>query len=41
MGEIIDRTRGKIKQAVGSLNGDKRLKRTGERDEGKAKAKAR
>ena len=38
-GEIIDK--GKIKQAVGYLTGDKRLKREGERDGRKAKAKAR
>ena len=41
IGEIIDRTEGKIKQAVGDLNGNKRLKREGERDERKAKSKAR
>ena len=39
--EIIDKTKGKIKQAVGDLTGDKRLKREGERDERKAKSKAR
>jgi len=31
----------KIKQAVGDLTGNKRLKREGERDERKAKSKAR
>jgi len=41
MGEIIDKTHGKIKQAVGDLTGNKRLKREGERDDGKAKSKAR
>jgi uncharacterized protein YjbJ (UPF0337 family) len=41
MGEIIDKTKGKIKQAVGDLTGNKRLKREGERDERKAKSKAR
>jgi len=41
MGEIIDRTEGKIKQAVGDLTGNKRLRREGERDEHKAKSKAR
>ena len=41
MGEIIDRTEGKIKQAVGDLTGNKRLRREGERDERKAKSKAR
>jgi uncharacterized protein YjbJ (UPF0337 family) len=41
MGEIIDKTRGKIKQAVGDLTGNKRLKRLGKRDERKARAKAR
>jgi uncharacterized protein YjbJ (UPF0337 family) len=33
MGEFIDKTKGKIKQAVGDLTGDKQLKREGERDE--------
>jgi len=41
IGEIIDKTEGKIKQAVGDLTGNKRLKREGERDERKAKSKAR
>ena len=31
---------GEIKQAVDALNGNKRLKREGERDERKAKSKA-
>jgi len=39
MGEVIDKTKGKIKQAVGNLTGNKRLKRKGERDERKAKSK--
>jgi uncharacterized protein YjbJ (UPF0337 family) len=29
MGEIVDKTKGKIKQAVGDLTGNKRLKREG------------
>ena len=33
MGEYIDKTKGKIKQAVGDLTGNKWLKREGERDE--------
>jgi len=33
MGEIIDKTKGKIKQAVGELTGNKKLVREGERDE--------
>lgn len=33
MGEIINKTKGKIKQAVGSLTGNKELKREGQRDE--------
>jgi uncharacterized protein YjbJ (UPF0337 family) len=33
MGAFIDKTKGKIKQAVGDLTGDKALKRQGERDE--------
>ena len=41
MGEIIDKTKGKIKQAVGDLTGNKRLKQEGERDERKSKSKAR
>jgi len=40
MGELIDKTKGKIKQAVGDLTGDKRIKREGEGDEPKAKSKA-
>ena len=31
MGEIIDKAKGRIKQAVGDLTGNKRLKREGER----------
>ena len=41
MGEIIDKTKNKIKQAADDLTGNKRLKREGKRDERKAKAKAR
>ena len=41
IGEIIDQTKGKIKQAIGDLTGNKRLKREGERDERKAKSKTR
>ena len=41
IGEIIDKTAGKIKQAAGDLTGKKRLKREDERDERKAKSKAR
>jgi uncharacterized protein YjbJ (UPF0337 family) len=33
MGEIIDKTKGKIKQAVGTLTGNEEIKREGERDE--------
>jgi uncharacterized protein YjbJ (UPF0337 family) len=33
MGETVDKTKGKIKQAVGDLTGNKELKREGERDE--------
>ena len=39
MGEIIDKAKGKIKQAVGDLTGDKKLKREGEDDERKGKVK--
>jgi len=38
MGEYADKTKGKLKQAVGSLTGDKRLKREGEQDERKGQA---
>jgi uncharacterized protein YjbJ (UPF0337 family) len=37
MGELIDKTKGKIKQALGDLTGDKKLKREGQRDELKGK----
>lgn len=40
MGELMDKTKGRIKQAVGSLIGDQAMKREGERDEAKGKAKA-
>lgn len=33
MGEIIDKSKGRIKQAVGDLTGNEKLKREGERDE--------
>ena len=39
--EIIDKTKGKIKQAVGDLTGDKRLTRESDRDERKVESKAR
>jgi uncharacterized protein YjbJ (UPF0337 family) len=39
MGKIIDKTKGKIKQAAGVLTGDKSLEREGERDERKGKVK--
>jgi uncharacterized protein YjbJ (UPF0337 family) len=39
MGEIIDKTKGRIKQAAGDLTGNKKLKREGEMDELKGKAK--
>ena len=41
MGEIIDKTKGKIRQAVGDLIGNKRLKREDERGKRKGKSKAR
>ena len=41
IGEIIDKTEGKIKQTVGDPTGNKRLMREGERDERKAKSKSR
>lgn len=39
MGEIIDKTKGKLKQAVGSLTGDEKLKQEGENDELKGQLK--
>ncbi|HEY3547938.1 MAG TPA: CsbD family protein [Propionicimonas sp.] len=39
MGEILDKAKGKIKQAAGDLTGDKELKREGEKDELKGKMK--
>ena len=40
-GKIIDKAKGKIKQTVGDLSDNKGLKREVERDESKAKSKAR
>jgi uncharacterized protein YjbJ (UPF0337 family) len=37
MGEIIDKTKGRIKQAVGDLTDNKELKREGKADELKGK----
>jgi uncharacterized protein YjbJ (UPF0337 family) len=39
MGELIDKAKGKVKQAAGALSGDKQVKREGEVDEGKGKVK--
>jgi uncharacterized protein YjbJ (UPF0337 family) len=39
MGEIIDRAKGKVKQAAGNLSGDKKLEREGRVDEAKGKLK--
>jgi uncharacterized protein YjbJ (UPF0337 family) len=39
MGEIIDKTKGKIKQVAGTLAGNDRLKADGELDELKSNAK--
>jgi len=33
MGEMLDKGKGKVKQAVGDLTGNEKLKREGERDE--------
>ena len=41
MGEIVDKTKGKIKQAVSDLTSNQRPKREGKGDERKAKSKAR
>ncbi len=37
MGEIIDKVKGRIKQAAGALKGDKRLKHEGDVQEAKGK----
>jgi uncharacterized protein YjbJ (UPF0337 family) len=39
MGEIIDKVKGKIKQAAGALAGDKKLENEGRVDEAKGKVK--
>ena len=39
MGEFIDKTKGRIKQAAGDLTGNKSLKRQGQRDESAGKVK--
>jgi uncharacterized protein YjbJ (UPF0337 family) len=39
MGEIIDKVKGKIKQAAGSLTGDKKLEQEGQVDSAKGKVK--
>ena len=39
MGEIIDKVKGKIKQAAGAVSGDKKLQREGKIDEAKGKVK--
>lgn len=39
MGEFIDKNKGKIKQAVADLTGNKKLKREGERDVLRGRAK--
>ena len=37
MGELIDKAKGKVKQAIGDLTGNKELTREGEADEAKGK----
>jgi uncharacterized protein YjbJ (UPF0337 family) len=39
MGEIIDKAKGKIKQAAGAVAGDKKLEQEGKVDETKGKVK--
>jgi uncharacterized protein YjbJ (UPF0337 family) len=39
MGEIIDKVKGKVKQAVGNLAGDKKLENEGKIDEAKGNVK--
>ena len=41
IGEIIDKTKGKTKQAIGDLTGNKRLERESGTDERNARWKAR
>jgi uncharacterized protein YjbJ (UPF0337 family) len=40
MGELIDKTKGKIKRVVGEAVGNKKLEREGKADEVEGKAKA-
>jgi uncharacterized protein YjbJ (UPF0337 family) len=40
MGEIIDKVKGKLKQAAGGLAGDPKLESEGKVDEAKGKVKA-
>jgi uncharacterized protein YjbJ (UPF0337 family) len=40
MGELIDKAKGKVKQAAGILGGDKKLQNEGRVDEAKGKLKA-
>jgi uncharacterized protein YjbJ (UPF0337 family) len=39
MGELIDKTKGKIKQAAGAATGNKKLEREGRADTAKGNAK--
>ena len=39
MGELIDKTKGKIKEAVGKLTGNKKLQNAGKRDQIKGEVK--
>ena len=39
MGELIDKTKGKIKQGAGAVSGNKKLEREGRMDEAKGNAK--
>ena len=39
MGELIDKVKGKIKPAAGTVTGDKNLEREGKIDEAKGKVK--
>jgi uncharacterized protein YjbJ (UPF0337 family) len=39
MGELIDKTKGKIKQAAGSVAGNRKLEAEGKVDEAKGKVK--
>jgi uncharacterized protein YjbJ (UPF0337 family) len=40
VGQIVNKTKGKFKQAVGALTGNRKLKREGQRDELRGKVES-